>query len=49
MSGEAAAELVLDLVQGEGQRHWYQSFVPGKGYVNFADVDREATRTGLWG
>ena len=44
MSGEVAAEMMLELVRDAKQREWYHTIVKGKGYVDFVEVDAEARR-----
>ena len=44
MLGEVAADMMLELVRDAKQREWYHTAVKGKGYVDFREVDAEATR-----
>ena len=46
MSGEASATVMLGLVDDPVQRAWYHTFVEGRGYVDFGEVDKVAGREG---
>ena len=48
MSGEALAERMLALVEDPVQQAWYHTFVQGKGYVDFEQVDRQRDRAREW-
>jgi len=47
-NGEALAEMMLALVEDPMQQAWYHTFVKGKGYTDFEEVDRQADRARQW-
>lgn len=40
VSGQAGAEMYLNLVQDPVQRAWYHTFVEEQGYLDFSAVDK---------